>query len=84
MPGLLLALVVGYLPFRGGAEPQPGFSPTLQASKVNGQVVFEIANGDRVHRVYRWQGSWELYGTTRGSFADELRAGGDLVIYRIE
>lgn len=84
LPALLLAFVVGYLPFRESAEQPQALAPMLQASKVNGQVVFEIANGDRVHRVYRWQGSWTLYGTTKGSFADELRTEGDLVIYRIE
>ena len=91
VPALLLALSFGWLIRGGGAELSGSQAPTLaiETSKVNGQAVFEIANGGRVHRVYKAYSakelaSAELYTTTRGSFTDTLEGEAGVVYYRID
>ena len=77
----LAALVAPALTSRGSGPVR------IQATKVNGEVVFEIANGSRAHRVTRFSrsstGDAEVV-TTRGAFRDRLESGADLVLYRVE
>jgi len=91
VPALLLALSFGW--FIGGGDADSGRSETptaaIETSKVNGQAVFEIANGGRVHRVYKANSAKdlahaELFATTRGSFADSLEGESGVVYYRID
>lgn len=98
LPALLLAIVLGYLPYSSSPvhseqvahAGSPGLrAAKLTAAKVEGEVLFEIANGGRLHRIYRRNGEgsharWELHATASGSFRDELQSGDTLVIYRIE
>ena len=91
VPALLLAVSFGWLIGGGGAGL--GRSETsalaIETSKVNGRAVFEIANGGRVHRVYKAYSAKdladaELFTTTRGSFTDALEGDPGVVYYRID
>jgi len=87
VPALALTVTLGYLarPVLGPAGDAP---VRIQATKVGGEVVFEIANGARKHRVTRISrpGAEEDREvlTTRGAFRDRLESGADLVMYRVE
>jgi hypothetical protein len=91
VPALLLAVSFGWLIGGGGGQSGRSEAPAsaIETSKVNGRAVFEIANGGRVHRVYRAYSTEdlahaELFATTRGSFADSLEGHSGVVYYRID
>ena len=91
VPALLLAVSFGW--FIGGDGAELGRSETpgvgIETSKVKGQAVFNIANGGRVHHVYKANSAKELaraelYTTTRGSFKDSLDGDPGVIFYRID
>lgn len=79
----VLGLALFSLPRGGDASRSK-----LQARKSGNQVIFTIANGHRAHRVFKSSdvdpSKSSPFTTTRGSFRDDLRAGPDLVFYRID
>lgn len=91
VPALLLALSFGWLV--GGGDAGSGDSETpvlaIETSKVNGQAVFQLSNGGRIHRVYRASSARdlaraELFTLARGSFVDSLEGDAGVVYYRID
>jgi len=91
LPVVLLSLALSYLGWDGmrGAAIASHAGTTIQATVDGDRVVFVIANGSRVHRVYK-SGTPNRFGeapefTTRdGSFVDRVHDGRDLVFYRID
>ena len=86
LPVALLTLALGY-GFLPGPETESDTAPTLRASRVGDEVVFQIANGGKPHRVYRSTSAGEAgeaMAVTDGRFRDRLDRGGDLVFYRID
>ena len=86
LPVALLTLALGY-GLGPGPATGPDPAPTLRATRVGDEVVFEIANGGEPHRVYRTTGAGdpgEAVTVSNGRFRDRLDAGGDLVFYRID
>jgi hypothetical protein len=84
LPALVLTVGLGAL-----VVLSPDDRPVrIEATKVDGDVVFEIANGSRAHRVTRFSrsgaGQAAEVVTTRGAFRDRLESGTDLVLYRVE
>jgi len=87
--GLALAALLGVegLPAPGLREPA-----RIEVSRVGDEVVFQIANGKRLHRVYRSElaadtaapGQEEAFAVTAGTFRDRLHSGSDLVFYRVD
>ena len=89
LPVVLLTALVGYATHQSLA-PAPGLvPPPILASKAAGEVIFTIANGNRVHNVYlstspdRFENS-PAFTTRDGAFRDRLDGGPDLVFYRID
>ena len=88
-PLLLLVLLLG--PQLVPVSP-PAISDgetRVEASKVSGEVVFMIANGASVHRVYKsndisMMDSVEVTVVTQGAFRDRLESDANLVFYRID
>jgi len=86
VPVLILAVSFGWI-LQGGSRPETSLS--IEISKIDGQAVFDIANGGRLHRVYKStsagkMGSEDLFATVRGSFSDKLEGDENLVFYRID
>ena len=91
VPALLLALSLGWFLGCGSTELDGTETAPLaiKTSKVNGQAVFEIANGGSEHRVYRADSPQKLadaalYTTATGSFTDTLDEKSTVVYYRID
>ena len=90
LPVALLAVALAYGLWPAGAPGNVADSaPMLRASRVNGEVVFEIANGGKPHQVVRTGRADDLTGgqpvaVTDGRFRDRLDSGGELVFYRID
>ncbi len=90
IPALILAFSFGWLLRTGEAPVSPSeASVSIATSKVNGQAVFDIANGGRVHRVYKSTsardfGHADLFATVEDGFSDSLRGDETLVFYRID
>ena len=90
VPALILAVSFGWM-LRGGDQPVGSTiaSVSIESSKINGQAVFDIANGGRVHQVYKSTsaseiGRADLFATAAGEFSDELSGSERVVFYRIE
>ena len=90
VPALILAVSFGWL-LSGGYEPEMSnvASISIESRKVDGQAVFDIANGGRVHRVYKSTsakdiGRSEPFATIEGAFSDTLEGDDDVVFYRID
>ena len=90
VPALALAAALGLLvqPAMQGSGLEAG-QGRLEATKIGGEVVFVLANGDRSHNVYRSTdpkgfGVEPAFVTEDGSFSDSLSSGPDLVFYRID
>ena len=93
-----MALAVLFVPMlreRTPARPDTVSAPRMTISKQGDEVVFDIANGGTVHRIYRAESVSELrsglgdrpFAEVKGSFRDRLapRDGEPaLVFYRIE
>ena len=91
VPALALTMLLAWVLLPGTATvPNVDTDgPTLQASKVGGEVVFVIANGGKLHRVYRSSspeadGDARLFATTDARFQDRLEGDERLVFYRID
>jgi hypothetical protein len=87
---LAVALLVGIVP--ESRQPQlagPTGSATIQVSKQGDEVLFNIANGHRAHRVARstdpnrFEASDEV-SVTNGAYSEHLSDTADLVFYRID
>jgi hypothetical protein len=83
LAGALVALV------DRSSVPSGTDRPMVQAMKVDGQVVFTIANGSRTHRVYRstTPDRFDLSApvdVTDGVYRDGIDRGENLVFYRID
>ena len=96
VPALILAVSFGWV-LRDGrnapyADKPAGTSVasiSIESRKVDGQAVFDIANGGRVHRVYKSTsasdiGGSDLYATVEGAFSDTLAGDAGVVFYRID
>lgn len=91
IPAIALAAVLGFVakPWDRASVGYDTPSQPIHASKMNGEVVFMLANGDHAHSVYRSTqpdqfGKSPAFQTMRGSFSDSLRSGPDLVFYRVD
>jgi len=94
VPALLLAVSFGWFIGGGAADFQgseaSGLSVvSIDARKVNGLAVFDIANGGRIHSVYRGSSAAglaeaDLFTKTQGSFTDTLDGGSGVTYYRID
>ncbi len=90
VPALALSLSFAWLIGSGGPElTQKIASLQVEASKIDGEAVFSIANGGRTHRVYRSSSTGEigredLYATTTETFRDSLSDRARVVFYRID
>ena len=90
-PAVALTLALTWLVAPSGPIPADPLSatPPVSAAKVDGDVVFVIANGGKPHNVYRSTnpGAFDRAPaavTRDGSFRDRLHGGPDLVFYRID
>ncbi len=90
IPALILAFSFGWL-LNSGSGPQDRLeaSVSIETSKIDGQAVFDIANGGRVHRVYKSTsakdiGRADLFATVEDGFRDTLTGDETLVFYRID
>jgi len=90
VPALILAVSFGWL-LRGADEPVGSTiaSVSIESRKINGQAVFDIANGGRVHQVYKSTsasdfGRADLFATVDGEFSDPLAGDDRVVFYRID
>jgi hypothetical protein len=102
VPALILAVSFGWL-LGGGGEPNVSeiseiseipemtsvASMSIESRKIDGQAVFDIANGGRVHRVYKSTSAKDIEGadlfvTIQGAFSDTLDGDDDVVFYRID
>lgn len=88
VPVLVLALTLGWLAGTTGQDVGP-VAVRIETSKVGGEAVFRIANGGRLHKVYRTsdprgRGEMELLATTKDSFSDRLYETTGVVYYRID
>jgi hypothetical protein len=87
LPLLVLALTLGWL---GRASVPAGPEQVrIETSKIDGEAVFRIANGGRMHKVYRAtsplkSAEKELLATTDDSFSDSLVGSSGVVYYRID
>jgi hypothetical protein len=91
VPALILAISFGWM--LGGGPDVPEISEVASMSidiqKIDGQAVFDIANGGRVHRVYKSTSAKDidgatLFATIQGGFSDKLEGDEDVVFYRID
>ncbi len=93
VPALILAVSFGWL-LRGGDEPDvPEMtsvaSMSIEIRKIDGRAVFDIANGGRVHRIYKSTSAKDidradLFATIEGAFSDTLAGDDEVVFYRID
>ena len=100
VPALILAISFGWMlgggPDVSDASDVPEISEVASMSmmsidiqKIDGQAVFDIANGGRVHRVYKSTSAKDidgaaLFATIQGGFSDKLEGDEDVVFYRID
>ena len=90
LPALILAVSFGWM--LRGSEPPVGTNiatVAIESHKLNGQAVFDIANGGRVHRVYKSSSAKDmsredLFATVNGAFIDGLSGDDGVVFYRID
>ena len=88
VPVLLLALTLGWLGATVPLDSGPD-AVRIEAGKVDGEAVFRIANGGRVHQVYRStspraNAQRELLAATDEQFSDRLGGTTGIVYYRID
>ena len=89
-PALVLALGLAWM--LGGAAPTTPDSVRVEVSKVGGEAVFRIANGGKMHRIYRLDelqanpqhAKEELFTTTDSAFSDRLSGTNGVTYYRID
>jgi len=91
LPAIALAVALGIVaqPWNSTRTTLDRTTRPMHASKMNGEVVFVIANGQRAHNVYRSTdpgrfNSDPAFVTRGGLFSDSLHTGPDLVFYRID
>jgi len=91
LPVALLSLSLGYLAWDEMHDPVavPSTGASIEATIDGDNVVFVIANGSRVHRVYKSKnpnqfGDRPEFTTRDGSFEDRVNDGQALVFYRID
>ena len=90
VPALILAVSFGWLLVgRDGTVVTSEASMSIEIRKTDGQAVFDIANGGRVHRVYKSTSARhidgaDLFATVEGGFRDTLAGEDSLVFYRID
>lgn len=89
IPALVLAVSFGWLIGAGGAFTPENDTVSIRSHKIDGQAVFEIANGGKMHRVYKAHSARELadselFTATSGSFSDSLEGESGVVFYRID
>ena len=91
LPAIALAAALGILgqPRESARVTSDDATRPMHASKMNGEVVFVIANGQRAHNVYRSTDPDQFnndpaFVTRGGLFSDSLHTGPDLVFYRID
>jgi hypothetical protein len=85
-PLLVLVLAVGWI---SSSDRSPVTATHVQVSKAGDEVVFVIANGDRVHRVSTSErpDRFERRGAVvraEEPFVDRLYSDADIVFYRID
>lgn len=90
LPLVLLTGLIGYVTLQSLVATPGVEHPPISASKTSdGEVIFKIANGKRVHRVYMSTSPDRFeqapgFTTRDGAFRDRLDGGPDLVFYRID
>ena len=89
LPALVLGLGLPWFAGQDVSERAETGVLLVQGSKVGGEVVFNISNGGRPHRVYRSNSpragvGGELLTTTQGTFSDRLSGSTGVVYYRID
>lgn len=90
LPALILAVSFGWM-LRGNDQPigPEIVNVVIESHKLNGQAVFDIANGGRVHRVYKSSSASDisgedLFATVDGAFIDGLTGDDGVIFYRID
>jgi hypothetical protein len=90
LPALILAVSFGWM-LRDSQQPVVTdiAAVAIEGHKLNGQAVFDIANGGRVHRVYKSTSAndmsgEDLFATVDGAFIDRLAGDDGVIFYRID
>jgi len=91
LPAVALLLVVASFMYQPGSIVTDS-AATLNVSRVGDEIVFEIANGGRAHRVFRSDSpeglaagnSSEVFALARNTFRDRIDSESGIVFYRVD